>query len=208
MGVTTDEHAPIRLGPSTESLFDTASHLRVLCWPCWIRNAQKLCMPPEVSSGKPTDTPEAVINRAALMTVSEEHLLASVAMLQNEPFMHKQAQEERPARLSAIVPVVVELCFNDIRVLADDIVIAPDHSQTARIRVMKPLHLPEDVVVLASNLIKIPILPELIAVSEFNICVSLGKVVIEGMEKEQLIVSEVVCPAIVATVTVTEDDEA
>jgi hypothetical protein len=68
-------------------------------------------------------------------------------------------------------------------------------------------HQRKDVAVLPPDHREVPVLPQLVAVADLNVGVAVFVVPAKGVEKEELIVGEVVRPAVVAPVTIAEEDE-
>jgi hypothetical protein len=63
------------------------------------------------------------------------------------------------------------------------------------------------VAVCSSYIGKFFVLPKLVPIPDFNVGEPFAVVVVQRMKKEVLIMRKIVCPAIVTSVTVTEENE-
>ncbi len=72
---------------------------------------------------------------------------------------------------------------------------------------MEFAHLPEYMLICLSYIFKIIVLPKFIPIAEFNVCKSFLMVVVQRLKKEILIISKIICPTIVTSVTIAEKNE-
>jgi len=68
-------------------------------------------------------------------------------------------------------------------------------------------HQPKDMTVCSPYIRKPLVLPKLIRVSDFNVSEPLIVIVIQCTKKESLIMSKVICPTVVTSVTVAKENE-
>jgi hypothetical protein len=59
----------------------------------------------------------------------------------------------------------------------------------------------------SSYVVKSSILPQLIPIPDFNVRESFIVVVLQSMKKETLIMSKIICPTIITSVTVAKENE-
>jgi hypothetical protein len=58
-----------------------------------------------------------------------------------------------------------------------------------------------------TNVREVPVLVQLVAVAEFEVSEDFLEITFQGIEEQALIFGETVCPAVIAAVTVAEEDE-
>ncbi len=75
------------------------------------------------------------------------------------------------------------------------------------LREIELAHQPKDVAVRASDLCKLRVLPQLVAVPHLDVGEPPLVVVLQRVEEEQLIVGKIIGPAVIAPVTIAEEDQ-
>src|SRR5215211_3309176 len=126
-------------------------------------------------------------------------------MLKDDSLLDLDAFEEILAGALSDVFIGKKLLLHDLLVAAFDVVVAPNEIEA--IVEEELLHQRKDVAVLASDHRKVPVLRELVAGADLDIGVAVLVIPAKGVEKKELIVGEVVRPAVVAPVAIAEEDE-
>jgi len=86
-----------------------------------------------------------------------------------------------------------------------DVVVPPQKVEAARL--VEPLKLPENVVVRPVDVVEVAVFPQFIPVAGLDVEEALAEVPPERVSHHDLVVGEVVGPAVVTPVAVTENDD-
>ena len=174
-------------------------------WAGWISHTQELKVLPDVSINPLADKPETIIEWICLVSMDKKNFSPRLLMSQNESFVDIDIFKEAFRILSALIIVSQQTLTCPLPVLSLDIVVSPDEMETSFF--MEPVHQPVDMAVCLSDILESCIFPELFPISYLNIDKSISVVVIQGVEKKILIVRKLVRPAVIPSVTVTEEDQ-
>jgi hypothetical protein len=119
--------------------------------------------------------------------------------------MGHNAVEERFDTGFTFVIVLEEVPLNVFSILIHDVVVPPDEEET--VFLVEFMEKPENMTVRTSNVLEIIVLPQLIPIADLNVREPFLVVMSERVEVDFLVTGEIIRPAVVSPMTVTEQDE-
>lgn len=191
--------------PVDQLLVDPLGDGEVLGGAGGVSQTIELQVAPECAHDKAPQRPHQVRHQIALMTVHQQDLALCGSMLQNQPLVNDNVREKWFARLGDFVEEGIKVGLDETRVLLFDVVVAHQHIK-AFLSVEAHQQFEDDPVG-SENLGKVVMLPQVVAITHFDIGIALMKIVRERVINQVLVFSKIIRPAIISPVTITEEDQ-
>ncbi len=206
VGMPTDEGEVLIRHPAGQDFFDFAALLDILGGAGGVVNAEELEGAPQPADEKLHEVFEVDFPKVRLMPMQDKKFAAGFCMAKDQSFVDFDTGEERGALAGVRVGGVVKVAGDDSGVGAGDVVVPEDQVESPF--PVKAFQQVEDAVMGFADVGEMAVFEEFVPVADFDVGVTLGVVVLEGMVKQNFVGDKVVRPGAIAPVGVAEKDEA
>jgi len=202
--VAGDQDVPGLLGIVGQALFHPVLVGVVFGGAGGVKHSEMFQGLPEIPNQKAGQPPEGGVQGICLMSVGQVEALSLTALLQDNALIKGKSREEGLAALGIRAKIGVTDLVGITRSFFLHIMIAVQQIKPSL--AVKQGEEPEHIIVNLNDLTHAPVFPQLIPVSQFNIGVALGIVVLQCRKIEVLVFQKIIAPGAVPPMTVAEQN--
>ncbi len=206
MGVPADEGEVLIRHPAGQDFFDFAALLDVLGGAGGVVDAEELEGTPQPADEKLHEVFEVDFPKVRLMPVQDKKFAAGFCMAKDQSFVDFDTGEKGETLAGGVIGGPVKVAGDDAGVGAGDVMVAEDQVKPPFL--VKAFQQVEDAVMGFADVGEVTVFKEFVPIADFDVGVTLGVVVLQGVVKQNFVGNKVVRPRAIAPVGIAEEDEA